>query len=63
MQQCKFYESPQRNPGKVENLSPHATLNIKDGSKIVVLRLDDVIYIESNGDYLGVFTNDKKILA
>lgn len=46
----------------LENSSPQTTITIKDGAKIFVLHLDDIIYIEAGGDYLSVFTKERKYL-
>jgi two-component system LytT family response regulator len=45
-----------------EDVSLQATITIRDGFKIFVINLEDIIYIEAGGDYLSVFTNTKKYL-
>jgi two-component system LytT family response regulator len=47
---------------QLENVSPRSTLTIRDGSKIVILQLQNIMYIEAGGDYLSVFTAEKKYL-
>jgi two-component system LytT family response regulator len=47
----------------IDKLQPaRNTLTIKDASKLIVLSLDDVLYIEADGEYLGVHTSTKKYL-
>jgi two-component system LytT family response regulator len=41
---------------QLNNVSRQSTITIKDGSKIFILRLDDIMYIEAAGDYLSVVT-------
>lgn len=38
------------------------TISIKDGAKFYILPLQDVMYVEAAGDYLSVFTTEKKYL-
>jgi two-component system LytT family response regulator len=47
---------------QLNNVSRQSTITIKDGSKIFILRLDDIMYIEAAGDYLSVVTFEKKFL-
>lgn len=46
----------------LENSSQQSTITIKDGGKIFVLELNDIVYIEAGGDYLSVFTKERKYL-
>ncbi|HZF66257.1 MAG TPA: LytTR family DNA-binding domain-containing protein [Chitinophagaceae bacterium] len=47
---------------QLENTSLQSTITIKDGSKIFVVPLSDIMYIETDGDYLSVYTEEKKYL-
>lgn len=38
------------------------TISIKDGAKFYILPLQDIMYVEAAGDYLVVFTVEKKYL-
>ncbi len=47
----------------VEQLKPNDKLSIKDGYDTVVLDYDDIYYIESEGNYLNVYTTSKKVVS
>lgn len=37
-------------------------LAVKDGSKIQVIKVEDIVYIEANGDYMMIHTDRKKLI-
>ena len=51
---------PERNPTETESSSPHFIF-VKDGTKLVKLRLSDIMYIEGLKDYVKIHTPGRNI--
>lgn len=63
--QTRFKES-QNNffPQPINNPIPEPTfLFVKDGTKMVKVFIDDILYIEGLKDYVSIFTNQQKIVT
>jgi len=46
-----------------DNSPSSAFIFVKDGTKLVKVRLSDIRYIEGLKDYVGIYTKDKKIVT
>lgn len=46
-----------------KNVETDKTIFIKSGPQLYKIRVDDILYLEKDGNYLTFYTTDKKILA
>jgi DNA-binding LytR/AlgR family response regulator len=47
----------------IEQLTTNNTLFIKDGYSTHVININEIVYIESEGNYINIFTSSKKYLS
>lgn len=47
----------------IENTASQPFIFVKDGTKLVKVRLNDILYIEGLKDYVTIFTKQKKIVT
>ena len=65
---AEFMEKPADNPGeKVKNLIKHTAKNtnkilVRHGSKIILIPIDEIVYIMAEDDYVSFHTMNKKYL-
>jgi two-component system, LytTR family, response regulator len=58
---------PEKSIGNIQSAQNHEIapnfIFIKDGTKLIKIKLDEILYIEGLKDYVSIYTKDKKIVS